>query len=72
MASDPSLALLLVGLGVDELSMNPASIPSVKATLAAHSLAEAQEFARQALQATTLAEVQQVIARIERMSTHSG
>jgi phosphocarrier protein FPr len=65
-------ALLLVGLGVDELSMNPSSIPSVKAILAAHSLAEAQEFARQALQATKLAEVQQVIAQIERMSTHSG
>jgi phosphocarrier protein FPr len=72
MASDPSLALLLVGLGVDELSMNPSSIPSVKAILAAHSLAEAQEFARQAVQATKLAEVQQVIAQIERMSTHSG
>ena len=69
MASDPSLALLLVGLGVDELSMNPAGIPDVKATLAAHSLAEAQEFARRALQATTLAEVQHVISQIERVST---
>jgi len=61
MASDPRLALLLVGLGIDELSMNPASIPAVKAMLAAHSLGETQEFARRALQATTLAEVQRVI-----------
>jgi phosphoenolpyruvate-protein phosphotransferase len=61
MASDPRLALLLVGLGVDELSMNPASIPASKAMLAADSLGETQEFAQRALQATTLAEAQRVI-----------
>jgi len=32
-ASDPALAVALVGLGVDELSMNSAAIPEVKATL---------------------------------------
>ena len=67
MAADPRLALLLVGLGVDELSMNPASIPDVKTMLAAHSLVEAQELGRRALQATTLAEAQRVIERIERV-----
>src|SRR5258708_35687472 len=39
MAGDPALALLLVGLGVRELSMSPASIPAVKERLAAYSSA---------------------------------
>jgi phosphoenolpyruvate-protein phosphotransferase len=34
-ASDPALALALVGLGVDELSMTRVAIPEVKSTLAA-------------------------------------
>lgn len=61
MAGDPRMAALLVGLGVDELSMNPASIPAVKETLAAHSYEELRSVAEQALLATTLAGVQQVL-----------
>lgn len=64
MASDPRMALLLVGLGVDDLSMNPASIPAVKATLAAYSLDEARAIAEQALDAITLAEVETVVTAI--------
>jgi phosphoenolpyruvate-protein phosphotransferase len=69
MASDPRLALLLVGLGVDELSMNPATIPDVKVALAEHSLGEAQELAHQALQATTLVETQRVLAQLDHAQT---
>jgi phosphotransferase system enzyme I (PtsI) len=42
-ASDPLLALVLVGLGVTSLSMAPSSLPSV---LAAHTLEQCQEMAR--------------------------
>ena len=33
MAGDPALTPLLVGVGVDELSMTPAAIPAVKAAI---------------------------------------
>jgi phosphotransferase system enzyme I (PtsI) len=39
-ASDPLLALVLVGLGVTSLSMAPVSVPSVRAALALHTFAE--------------------------------
>ncbi|MGZ3663108.1 MAG: phosphoenolpyruvate--protein phosphotransferase [Ktedonobacterales bacterium] len=61
MAGDPRMAALLVGLGVDELSMNPASIPAVKEVLAGHTYEELRSVAEQALLATTLAGVQQVL-----------
>jgi phosphoenolpyruvate-protein phosphotransferase len=63
-AADPRIALLLVGLGVNDLSMNPVSIPAVKATLAVHSMDEAQALAERALAARALAEVQAVVAEI--------
>lgn len=48
-ASDPLLALVLVGLGVTSLSMSARSIPAVHASLAAHTLAQCQDFASLAL-----------------------
>jgi phosphotransferase system enzyme I (PtsI) len=45
MAADPLHALLLVGLGVRDLSMTPAAIPRVKAALRAVSFAEARDVA---------------------------
>jgi phosphoenolpyruvate-protein phosphotransferase len=62
MAGDPRLAPLLVGLGVDELSMTPASIPAVKQALAAHTLTELRALAEHALRATTLNEVERLLA----------
>ncbi|HEX8032720.1 MAG TPA: phosphoenolpyruvate--protein phosphotransferase [Ktedonobacterales bacterium] len=61
MAGDPQMAALLVGLGVDELSMNPASIPAVKEALARHTYEELRSVAEQTLLATTLAGVRQVL-----------
>jgi phosphotransferase system enzyme I (PtsI) len=49
MAADPLQALLLVGLGVRELSMSPAAIPRVKAALRATSVEVAREAAVVAL-----------------------
>jgi phosphocarrier protein FPr/phosphocarrier protein len=62
MAGDPRQALLLVGLGIGELSMAPASISAVKEALAAYALDELRAVAERAVAATTLAEVRQIVA----------
>ena len=65
MAGDARLAGLLVGLGIDELSMAPASLPGVKRVLALHSHHAWHDLADAALGAATLAEV---AAHLERVS----
>jgi len=50
-ASDPLLALVLVGFGVTSLSMAPTSLPEVRLALSQHSLAECQALAAMALRA---------------------
>ncbi len=57
LAGEPLGAALLVGLGVDELSMSTGDLGSVKALLRRHSLAELQALARQALDVDTADEV---------------
>jgi phosphotransferase system enzyme I (PtsI) len=49
MAGDPVYVPLLLGLGVDSLSMTPPLIPSVKFLVRAMSMADAKELAREAL-----------------------
>jgi phosphocarrier protein FPr/phosphocarrier protein len=49
LAGDPAAAVLLVGLGVTELSMAPPLIPEVKEALRSVTLPEARELALQAL-----------------------
>jgi phosphotransferase system enzyme I (PtsI) len=44
---------LLLGLGLDELSMNPQSIPEIKRVIRALSLRDAQDFVQQALKKKT-------------------
>lgn len=48
-ASDPIAARLLVGLGVDELSLTPAQIPAIKSVLRATSKNELEALASRAL-----------------------
>jgi phosphotransferase system enzyme I (PtsI) len=50
-ASDPLLALVLVGFGVTSLSMAPTSLPEVRLALSRHSMAECQALAAMALRA---------------------
>jgi phosphotransferase system enzyme I (PtsI) len=57
MAGDPLNIPVLLGLGVDELSMNAMAIPVVKRVIRMTSLAEAREIARQALRRSTVEEV---------------
>jgi phosphotransferase system enzyme I (PtsI) len=58
MAADPLHALVLLGLGVRELSMSPAAIPRVKAALRAVSEARAREVAASCLTLPTAGEVE--------------
>lgn len=57
MAGDVNSALLLVGLGVRELSMSPVHIPQVKNAIRKHSRFRLRELAREVLELPTAAEV---------------
>ena len=55
------LALVLVGLGVQSLSMAPSKVPMVRFALSLHSLAECQGIAATALAARTAREAMQAV-----------
>ena len=61
LASDPSVAALLVGLGVTELSVPPVDVPAVKQAVRQVTLSEARELARQALTCRSAAEVRALL-----------
>ncbi|MGB2972125.1 MAG: putative PEP-binding protein, partial [Candidatus Competibacter sp.] len=56
-ASDPQAIPLLIGLGVDELSVSLPTIPSIKAQVRTLWLHECQDLATRALALETAAEV---------------
>jgi phosphotransferase system enzyme I (PtsI) len=62
MASDPLAAVLLVGLGVRELSMEAAAIPEIKEALHRVSLAEASAVALEALKQESAEDVERTLA----------
>ncbi len=57
MAGDPELTELLLGLGLDELSMSAVTVPDVKAAVAETDTDAAAELAEEALAASTKADV---------------
>ncbi|CQR49999.1 MULTISPECIES: phosphoenolpyruvate--protein phosphotransferase [Haloferax] len=61
MAGDPDLTELLVGLGLDELSMSAVTVPQVKAAVAETDTADARALAERVLQADTKAEVAEIL-----------
>ncbi len=63
LASDPLAIPLLVGLGIDELSMTPSSIPTAKLTLRAVSQAVCASIAQEALKFRTATEVKRYLRR---------
>jgi multiphosphoryl transfer protein len=63
LASDPEAAVLLVGLGVRELSAVGAAVPLVKARLREVSLRTAQDLAAKALAASSAADVRALLAQ---------
>src|SRR5450631_139636 len=63
MASDPMLTWILVGLGLRELSMDPSSIPLVKAVVRASNMAEAEALAAEALTLDSEIQVGELVGR---------
>lgn len=60
LGGDPVAAPILVGLGIDELSLNPAGIPRIKALIKGLTMPEAEKVARKALSCQTSAEVRKI------------
>lgn len=60
-ASDPQAVAILVGIGVDELSVSVPSIPAVKAEVRARSLDQCRALAEQALAQDTAAAVRALV-----------
>jgi multiphosphoryl transfer protein len=65
MAGDVRLAPLLVGLGVDELSMTPGALPGVREAIARFSDQQLSELAERILQLKTVGEVEQAITELQ-------
>jgi phosphoenolpyruvate-protein kinase (PTS system EI component) len=61
-AGDPGIGPLLVGLGVEELSMSPTSIPLLKETLGRFTLGQLSSLAGQALEMPMLEDTQALVA----------
>jgi phosphotransferase system enzyme I (PtsI) len=57
MAGDPLYAPLLLGLGVDELSLTPPLLPAVKYVVRAMKMSDARKLAREALELTSAKEI---------------
>jgi phosphocarrier protein FPr len=62
MAADPAGALLLVGLGVEELSMDPQAFGAVKRAMADHSRSDLAQLARRAQDLGSGADVRALMA----------
>ncbi|HXC63832.1 MAG TPA: phosphoenolpyruvate--protein phosphotransferase, partial [bacterium] len=63
MGGDPLFAVVLVGLGMRELSMSAGSLPTVKKVLRSISYREAQVLAMQALKLPTSADIRNLLAQ---------
>ena len=61
LGGDPEATAILVGLGVDELSLNPAGIPRIKSIIRDLTLGASRALATHALQCRTSAEVRQLV-----------
>ncbi|HHY56906.1 MAG TPA: phosphoenolpyruvate--protein phosphotransferase [Chloroflexi bacterium] len=71
LAGDPRATPLLVGLELDELSMNAAAIPSVKARIRQLSRQDSQRIAAVALEMGTAAEIENYLDELETGETQA-
>ena len=62
MASKPEAAACLLGMGINDLSMNTSAIPNVKAVLCSHSMKELTTLADRVLEADELREIHQLFS----------
>lgn len=58
MAAEPAYSLILLGLGLDEFSMNPVAIPKVKKVLRIAKFEETQTLVEQIFQLSTASEIE--------------
>jgi phosphoenolpyruvate-protein kinase (PTS system EI component) len=65
LGGDPEATPVLVGLGVDELSLNPAGIPRIKSILRNLTLENARAVAEQALHCQTSTEVRKLVRKFQ-------
>src|SRR6266705_4904289 len=65
LAADSRIGPLLVGLGVQELSMSPPAIVNVKAALHKHTLEHWQQLSHELLEAETAADMQSILQSID-------
>lgn len=72
MAGDPAGAVVLTGLGIDELSMDPQSFGSVKRAVGSVALEEARAVAARALRATSAAEGRDIVDQLLRANASGG
>jgi len=63
MAGDPRIAILLVGMDVDEFSVSPFDLPRVKAAVRAVTHADARKLAQQALKLPSAGAIRALLAR---------
>jgi phosphotransferase system enzyme I (PtsI) len=63
MAADPLATVMLVGMGVDELSTSAMAIPEIKKIIRSISYQEAQEHAREVLELVTVDEVKAFLSQ---------
>jgi phosphotransferase system enzyme I (PtsI) len=61
MAGDPRMALLLVGMGLDEFSMNALGLPAVKRVIRSVSSTEVRQLVDQVLPMARSSEIEEVI-----------
>jgi len=65
MAGDPTAIPILLGLGVDELSMVPSSIPRAKAIIRQWSISKARTLAQEALRLASASDVRTLVENAE-------
>jgi phosphocarrier protein FPr len=63
LGSDPAAVPILIGLGMDELSVSIPSVPTVKAQVRTLNLANIQPLAQQALECSTAQEVRELVKK---------
>jgi phosphotransferase system enzyme I (PtsI) len=66
MASDSLATVLLVGLGLDDLSLSPVLIPEIKQLVRAIGFDEARDIATRAIRLSTAAEVETLVKEFMR------
>lgn len=63
LGSDPYAVPILLGLGIDELSMNVPSVPLIKSQIRGLKVSELKDLARQALECSTALEVRELVKK---------